>query len=76
METGDEGNGLATLLYDGEEFEVPVELLQDVSQTARRRYEVTAVLRCGASIRILVSFRSSQRIFFFLNTRKLFLKKY
>ncbi|KAL5500430.1 hypothetical protein EMCRGX_G011990 [Ephydatia muelleri] len=29
METGDEGNGLATLLYDGEEFEVPVELLQD-----------------------------------------------
>ena len=60
METGDEGNELATLLYDGEEFEVPVELLQDVSQTARRRYEVTAVLRCGASIRILVSFCLSE----------------
>ena len=31
METGGEVRELATLLYDGEEFEVPVELLQDVS---------------------------------------------
>ena len=29
METDGEGKELATLLYDGEEFEVPVELLQD-----------------------------------------------
>lgn len=74
METDGEGKELATLLYDGEEFEVPVELLQDVSMSVllTKRQKLYGV----ASIRILASLELRKGFIILFFTRKLFSKKY